>query len=871
MPGPHAVADWRAMRAISLGLVITMVLLAWASGAEADYEDGAKALRRGELEAAKDAWRPLANKGDRRAEFGLSRILLRQGDMAGVLLLRASAEAGYLPAEAGMAKLSALGMYMPRDLKRSHAWLKKATGHKPAEQARHLVEAADAHIQAADYYLSPGEHQDLPEATRHLRWAADAGHPTAQCYYAMLLAGWSPGKSWPASPKNKVEAHKYFRLCAQNPGSGGGEGHLLMLDFRLQESMTKAELAETRKRVKAWLRAKDAKQHGQLFDRGKSPPSPGRRALQELETVEAAINQFRVEAIDPDCPSERYWVRTRELAEGTTPREKTWIEHWIMDRCGTTVKLRVTFERNERGVWAQFRAALDVDEEIQKRLTEAQKAYEREDYENAREMWTDTAQHGHPDAQLALGRLHEKGHGVTRDLAEAHKWYVLAWKLGSVAAREHALSVRDAMDDDQLEDSRQRIRAFLDPPGDRLFEPLFPTRVGDALGFIDRTGAEIIAPRFEPEAAGLLDLFDREIQSFTTELLRVRFVSWSWLVDRKGEYASAPYEAIGDFHDGRAPVMKSGKWGYVNRKGALVIGLKFDLALEFNAGAAQVWIGEKWGLIRTNGTFAVSPRFQTPPRGCGSVHADGLFLFCEGNKRGLVRADGQITVPARFDDLHFVHDGVVNARVGDKMGLVDVNTGQVVIKSRFDVIHPFHGDFASVQLADRMGFIDRRGRWIDSPGDRWSRDFAGSLWRFQRGVRWGLYDVRKKKVVVEATFSSIGEVHEGLATFQVDDKYGYLDEKGKIVIEPRFAEAKDFKDGLAIVSVPGSPDPWPRLHGYIDRSGSIVIEPKFASVTEFVNGLALVKVTNDGEDRYIDKQGKTVFQFPPGSNQHSHD
>ena len=59
-----------------------------------------------------------------------------------------------------------------------------------------------------------------------------------------------------------------------------------------------------------------------------------------------------------------------------------------------------------------------------------------------------------------------------------------------------------------------------------------------------------------------------------------------------------------------------------------------------------------------------------------------------------------------------------------------------------------------------------------------------------------------------------------LARVKQNNKYGYIDKTGKIVIQPQFDEANAFYEGLASVE---KNKKW----GYIDKTGKIVIQPQF--------------------------------------------
>jgi hypothetical protein len=122
-----------------------------------------------------------------------------------------------------------------------------------------------------------------------------------------------------------------------------------------------------------------------------------------------------------------------------------------------------------------------------------------------------------------------------------------------------------------------------------------------------------------------------------------------------------------------------------------------------------------------------------------------------------------------------------------------------------------------------------------------------------------------------------------------EDKYGYIDKTGQIVIKPRYDSAGPFEGGVATVrqggkektidtkgrpakpqkkkaapppEKPSADLPTPMKlgdrYGYKDKSGMIVIDPLFDEAGEFKDGLALVKV--DGDLGFIDPQGKTVVE-----------
>jgi len=123
---------------------------------------------------------------------------------------------------------------------------------------------------------------------------------------------------------------------------------------------------------------------------------------------------------------------------------------------------------------------------------------------------------------------------------------------------------------------------------------------------------------------------------------------------------------------------------------------------------------------------------------------------------------------------------------------------------------------------------------------------------------------RMGKIIIEPQFEDAQDFSEGLAPVKIKDKWGFIDESGKIVIEPNFDMVfRPFQKGLSDVRVGQK---W----GLIDNTGKFIIEPNFESVGKFSDGVfpvLLESKTNESGDKpfylqkwiYIDKSGKQVI------------
>ena len=85
--------------------------------------------------------------------------------------------------------------------------------------------------------------------------------------------------------------------------------------------------------------------------------------------------------------------------------------------------------------------------------------------------------------------------------------------------------------------------------------------------------------------------------------------------------------------------------------------------------------------------------------------------------------------------------------------------------------------------------------------------------------------------MIPPQFESVGDFFSGLARVRQGDKFGYIDETGRVVIPYQFDDGGDFSEALAPVRVG-------RAWGYIDIKGRFAIPLQFRAAAGFRDGLA---------------------------------
>ena len=123
------------------------------------------------------------------------------------------------------------------------------------------------------------------------------------------------------------------------------------------------------------------------------------------------------------------------------------------------------------------------------------------------------------------------------------------------------------------------------------------------------------------------------------------------------------------------------------------------------------------------------------------------------------------------------------------------------------------------------------------------------LLKVEENQKYGYIDTTGK-VIIPCKFHTLAQFSEGLAAARINDLYGYINEKGKFVIQPQFEYATDFSEGYAQVFHQGA-------SFFIDKEGKMAIPSQGEHMGAFEFGVAHV-VSKSGKTGLINYQGRFV-------------
>ncbi len=289
-----------------------------------------------------------------------------------------------------------------------------------------------------------------------------------------------------------------------------------------------------------------------------------------------------------------------------------------------------------------------------------------------------------------------------------------------------------------------------------------------------------------------------------------------------------------------------------------------------------------------------------------------MLGFRKGSLWGLINLADHYDLKPQWDDIGYYGDnGLAVAQANGGYGLID-RRGRCVLSYMYEGIKKGrNGMYAAVRsggkntyvfdLADRSGAV--LSSWLtlgdsnnSNPGNKYNKytlagpDLTGGVMAAQKtDGTWSLLDgngaelisgmdylyltgrkadsdsviARKDglfqfygldgKAMDENRWADIWPSSGGLAMVKSSEgRYGYIGiDDCHVVIEPVYAEAQPFSEGLAAVKVNGK---W----GFIDAAGAMVIEPAYVEAASFTNGYCAVTSDELGS-HYIGKDGKLLY------------
>lgn len=160
------------------------------------------------------------------------------------------------------------------------------------------------------------------------------------------------------------------------------------------------------------------------------------------------------------------------------------------------------------------------------------------------------------------------------------------------------------------------------------------------------------------------------------------------------------------------PFEKNGQWGYVDDKGTELIKAIYIEAKGFKEELAVIkdfsekTLSFEYGVINKKGEMVVKLKYDYI-----SDFSDGRAVIKENNKYGLINSLGNIVVKPLFDKIIDSSENLYVFKLDNKYGYMNKN-GNILIKPIYEEAYSFLNGLAKVKINGETKFIDKEGSII---------------------------------------------------------------------------------------------------------------------------------------------------------------
>ncbi len=256
-------------------------------------------------------------------------------------------------------------------------------------------------------------------------------------------------------------------------------------------------------------------------------------------------------------------------------------------------------------------------------------------------------------------------------------------------------------------------------------------------------------------------------------------------------------------------------YGIINMKGEVVVPLEYR-SLRPYGKVVKATKDELNGYVDWNGKVVIPLEYDQI-----SDYRKGLMFVKKGKKYGAINQKNEVVIPLIYEKLPWTYNGhdLIKAKKNGKWGYID-KTGRVKIPFKYDLACDFYRYEAYVKQAGRWYKIDKTGLKKRPYHNRWDEcdeDIATEI-AVEEDSQFG----RKKYTVTGETFTLYKSPRGWRA-----GRYGVKDDAGNWVVPKQYKYIYGYENGMIMVK-----DDNDKVGFYNDR-GQLVIPPKYDRATDF--------------------------------------
>lgn len=338
----------------------------------------------------------------------------------------------------------------------------------------------------------------------------------------------------------------------------------------------------------------------------------------------------------------------------------------------------------------------------------------------------------------------------------------------------------------------------------------------------------------------------------------------TWLMDENNQPLDASY--IEEMNNGMIKYAIGGEWvvekdSLVNINPAFIIDAKKTFGsfginhhYEYKYWAKHAYLeNAKWGFLDSTYQVVIPAQYEDV-----SNFRHGKAIISKDGQIGCIDKKNKLITPAEYHDIYITAQGgmILEKENKEKNSYLIDKNGVQLLKENYSFSDQLIEGARRVKRGNQYGFVDQTGKLIipieyDSLGN-FNEGYALAV----KDSHYFIIDKNGKELLKNKSFKIKGTVSHDLIRVEKNNKYGFVNINGDIIIPIKYGLAFDFqKEGLARVVVG-------RKTGLIDHTGTFVLEPNlYELIFPFdENGLAIVQHVQYGIKGLINTTGTAIVK-----------
>lgn len=272
--------------------------------------------------------------------------------------------------------------------------------------------------------------------------------------------------------------------------------------------------------------------------------------------------------------------------------------------------------------------------------------------------------------------------------------------------------------------------------------------------------------------------------------------------------------------------VKSGDyWGLVGSFGEEIARTKYDV-IEVINNAYKIKYLSKWGLMNHMGIWKIRPEFDEV------FSFDHLDMGRKGQGYTVFR-EGVELFKTTWKPVRQMSQFLLVEDSDGKVGLLD-EEGKVAIYPEFNFISLI-GNFFTLETDSTIRLVSSTGSTVldHMDGLQEVAGFAEGYFLIKKNDRWGYVD-NMGRLRISNRYENARTFSEGFAAIKLRGKWGFINKSEDLIIQPYYDEVGYFHNDRCVVTSNGK-------QGLIDAEGNEVLAPKWAAIERLKTGNYIVK------------------------------